>query len=135
MVSGSEVHREPQFIMLKNFLLVGLGGMIGSMLRYFFAVIIKPSAFPYATFAVNIIGCLLIGLIIGFGTKNGSLNDPWKLLLATGICGGFTTFSAFSLECVQLMEQQRYTAMLGYIAISIIVGLAATFAGIQLAKL
>jgi CrcB protein len=121
--------------MLKNFLLVGLGGMIGSMLRYLIVVIVKPASFPYATLLVNIIGCLLIGLIIGFGTKNGLLNDSWKLFLATGICGGFTTFSAFSLECVHLMEQQRYTSMLAYIAISILVGLAATFAGIQLAKL
>jgi len=121
--------------MLKNFLLVGLGGMIGSMLRYMFSIVIKPSSFPFSTLLVNIIGCLLIGLIIGFGSKNGSLNEPWKLFFATGICGGFTTFSAFSVECVYLLEQQRYTAMLAYIAISIVVGLAATFAGIQLAKL
>lgn len=134
MVSGSEVHSEPESIMLRNFLLVGLGGMIGSMLRYLFVILIKPGSFPYATLTVNILGCLLIGIIIGFSAKDGSLNN-WKLFLATGICGGFTTFSAFSVECIQLMEQQRYTAMLGYIGLSIILGLAATFAGIQLAKL
>lgn len=135
MAGRSEVHYESQPVMLKHFLLVGLGGMIGSMLRYFFALIIKPSSFPYATLAVNILGCLVIGIVIGSAAKNGSLNEHWKLFLATGICGGFTTFSAFSLECVALIEQQRYIAMLMYVAISIVVGLAATFAGIQLAKL
>lgn len=121
--------------MLKSFLLVGLGGMIGSMLRYLFAVLIKPQSFPYATLSVNVIGSLLIGVIIGFVLKNESLNLNWKLFLATGICGGFTTFSAFSLECIQMLEQQRYAATLGYIALSIVLGLAATFAGIQLTRL
>lgn len=121
--------------MLKSFLLVGLGGMIGSMLRYLFALLIKPQSFPYATLSVNIIGSLLIGVIMGVVLKNESLNQNWKLFLATGLCGGFTTFSAFSLECVQFLEQQRYTAMFGYIGLSIVLGLAATFAGIQLTRL
>jgi CrcB protein len=121
--------------MLKGFLLVGLGGMIGSMLRYLFAVLIKPQSFPYATLSVNILGCLIIGIVMGLVLKNETLNQNWKLFFATGICGGFTTFSAFSLECVQFIEQQRYAAMLGYIGLSIVLGLAATFAGIQLAKL
>jgi CrcB protein len=121
--------------MLKGFLLVGFGGMIGSMLRYLFSVMIKPAAFPYATFAVNITGCLVIGLVIGIAIKTGSGNDQWKLFLATGLCGGFTTFSAFSLECISLIEQQRYIAVITYISLSIILGLAATFAGLQLAKL
>lgn len=121
--------------MLKSFLLVGLGGMIGSMSRYFFSLIIKPGSFPYTTFSVNIIGCLIIGMVMGLALKDGSLNNNWRLFLATGICGGFTTFSAFSLECVQFIEQQRYAAMSGYIALSIVLGLAATFAGIQLTRL
>jgi fluoride exporter len=121
--------------MLKGFLLVGVGGMIGSMLRYLFAVIIKPQSFPYATLSVNIIGCLFIGVVMGFVLKNETVNQNWKLFLATGICGGFTTFSAFSLECVQFMEQQRYAAMFSYIGLSIVLGLAATFAGIQLTRI
>jgi len=121
--------------MLKSFLLVGIGGMVGSMLRYLFAVIIKPQSFPYATLSVNIVGCLVIGIVMGFVLKNEALNQNWKLFLATGICGGFTTFSAFSLECIQFIEQQRYAAMLGYIALSIVLGLAATFAGIQLTRI
>lgn len=121
--------------MLKSFLLVGLGGMAGSMLRYLFSVSIKPGGFPYATFAVNLIGCLLIGIVMGFALKAGWNNQNWRLFLATGFCGGFTTFSAFSLECIQLVQQHRYPAVIAYIGLSIILGLAATFAGIQLAKL
>lgn len=121
--------------MLKSFLLVGLGGMAGSMLRYLFSVGIKPGGFPYATFAVNLIGCLLIGIVMGFALKAGWNNQNWRLFLATGFCGGFTTFSAFSLECIQLVQQHRYPAVIAYIGLSIILGLAATFAGIQLAKL
>lgn len=121
--------------MLKSFLLVGVGGMIGSMLRYFFSVVVKPSSFPYATFAVNIIGCLLIGLIMGISIKNGQLNGSYKLFLATGLCGGFTTFSAFSIECMHMLQDERYLPAAVYIALSIVLGLAATFAGLQLAKL
>lgn len=121
--------------MIKSFLLVGFGGMIGSMLRYLFTLIIKPSSFPYATLLVNIIGCFVIGLVIGATLRNGATNDNWKLFLATGICGGFTTFSAFSYECIQLMGQQRFGAVFLYISLSVLLGLAATFAGLQLAKL
>ncbi len=121
--------------MFKSFLLVGIGGMIGSMLRYLFSVLIKPQSFPYATLSVNILGSFLIGLIMGFVLKNEAVSQNWKLFLATGICGGFTTFSAFSLECIQLLDQQRYAATIGYIGLSIILGLAATFAGIQLTRL
>jgi fluoride exporter len=120
--------------MLKSFLLVGVGGMIGSMLRYLFSLIIKSSSFPYATLAVNIIGCLAIGLVTGIIIKNGTDNENLKLFLATGLCGGFTTFSAFSSECMQLLQQQRYIAVIVYVSLSIILGLAATFAGLQLAK-
>lgn len=121
--------------MLKSFLIVGMGGMIGSMLRYLFSVIIRPASFPYATLTVNIIGCLVIGLVTGIVLKTGTANDSWKLFLATGLCGGFTTFSAFSIECIGLIEQQRFAATAAYISLSIILGVAATFAGLQLAKL
>jgi fluoride exporter len=120
--------------MLKSFLLVGFGGMIGSMLRYLFTLVIKPQSFPYATLSVNILGCLIIGIVMGLTLRSAPLHNNWRFFLATGICGGFTTFSALSLECVQFIEQQRYAAMLGYITLSIVLGLAATFAGIQLAR-
>lgn len=122
--------------MIKAFLLIGLGGAFGSMLRYLFSLRIRSDDFPYATLTVNIVGSLVIGLVMGLMLKAGDgLNNNTKLFLATGICGGFTTFSAFSLECIQMLEQQRYGSMLLYVGLSILLGLAATFAGIQLTRL
>lgn len=121
--------------MWKSILIVGFGGMIGSILRFVLALLIRPTNFPIATFAVNIIGCFVIGIVMGLAARSGAFDDNWKLFLATGICGGFTTFSAFSYECIQLMDQQRYATMFAYISLSVVLGLAATFAGVQLAKL
>ena len=122
--------------MLKNFLLVGLGGMLGSMLRYAASLITKNSAagFPIATFSVNIIGSFIIGWVFGMGLKEGGINWDWKLFLTTGICGGFTTFSALSSEGVTLLQQQRYATFVIYFIASIILGLAAAWAGLQLGK-
>lgn len=121
--------------MWKAVLLVGFGGMIGSVLRYLASVLVRNASFPLATFAVNISGCFIIGVVMGAAARSASISDDWKLFLATGICGGFTTFSAFSFECFQLLAQQRYLAVTAYICLSIVLGLAATFAGVQIAKL
>lgn len=118
--------------MLKSILIVGFGGMIGSMARYIFGLAIKPGSFPFATFIVNIAGSFIIGLVMGFALKN--LSSSGRLFLATGVCGGFTTFSAFSLECIELMKQHRYAMTLSYIVLTIVMGLVATFAGLQLTK-
>ncbi len=120
--------------MIKAILIVGLGGMFGSVFRYVFSVMVKANDFPFATFIVNIAGSFIIGLVIGASLKNDVIDNNWKLFLATGVCGGFTTFSAFSLECIELFKQQRYFMVLVYIIMSIILGLAATFAGLQLTK-
>jgi CrcB protein len=116
--------------MLKYLLLVGLGGFIGSGLRYLTSVVIKSPLFPLATLLVNCIGSLLIGLVMGYALKHQSFEQNWRLFLATGVCGGFTTFSAFSIECVQLIQQQRYQTFILYMSLSIIVSLSATFAGL-----
>ena len=120
--------------MMRNFLIVGLGGMIGSMLRYAAAILIKNQPFPYATFAVNIVGCFVIGAIAGFTIKSATLSNEWRLFLATGICGGFTTFSSFSLESLQLLQQNRPATAVMYIGTSIVLGIAAVFAGWMLMK-
>ncbi|MCE3281350.1 MAG: crcB [Chitinophagaceae bacterium] len=122
-------------MMLKHLLIVGAGGMLGSMLRYLCSVMIRTSHFPLATLLVNATGSLAIGIIIGLWLKSQVPGDNWRLFLVTGLCGGFTTFSAFSLECVQLLQQQRYLMAALYISLSVVLGLAATFAGIQLTKL
>ena len=116
-----------------SFLLVGAGGAIGSMLRYSVALFPINKLFPYHTFIVNIIGSFLIGALLGLLLKNSITNEGWKFL-ATGVCGGFTTFSAFSLEGVELLQQQRYGIFVLYFFLSIVVGLAATFCGYTLTK-
>ena len=116
-----------------SFLLVGAGGALGSMLRYGVALFPVNKLFPYHTFIVNIIGSFLIGALMGLLLKNSITNDGWKFL-ATGVCGGFTTFSALSLEGVELLQQQRYGIFLLYFLLSILVGLAATFLGYTLTK-
>jgi fluoride exporter len=122
-------------MMLKNLLIVGAGGMLGSMLRYWCSLVIRSVQFPLATFIVNIAGAFAIGVIMGVWMRSSGATENWRLFLATGLCGGFTTFSAFSLECIQLIEQQRYFVVAVYVTLSILLGLAATFAGIQLTKL
>lgn len=120
--------------MIRNFMMVGIGGMIGSMLRYAAIITIKNQAVPYATFIVNIIGSFAIGAIAGFALRNATFNSEWRLFLATGICGGFTTFSSFSLECLQLLQQNRYLAATIYIGASVILGISLALAGWILTK-
>lgn len=119
--------------MFKNFLLVGLGGALGSMLRYAFYLAITVKQFPLATFAVNIIGSFIIGAVLGLSLKDDLFLNNWKLFLATGICGGFTTFSAFSLENITLLQNEKYFIALVYIVSSIVLGIAAAWLGFMAA--
>ena len=118
--------------MLKNFLLVGLGGCLGSMLRYAVSHIFRSNHFPLATLVVNIIGSLIIGVIIGMSIKDLNFSQGWKLFLVTGICGGFTTFSAFSAENLQMLQNGKYLLSITYICSSIIMGIAAAWLGFKL---
>jgi CrcB protein len=118
--------------MFKNFLLVGLGGAIGSMLRYAFYLAITVKPFPLATFTVNIIGSFIIGVVLALSLKDDLFLNNWKLFLATGICGGFTTFSAFSLENITLLQNGKYFTALIYISLSIVLGIAAAFCGYKI---
>lgn len=115
--------------MLKNLLLVGLGGGVGSMLRYFASLVIHSKYFPWPSFAVNIIGSLLIGIVFALSMKEATSFTNWKLFLGTGICGGFTTFSAFSLENMVLLQNGKVGLALIYIVLSIVLGIAAAFVG------
>ncbi len=118
-------------MLFKSFLLVGAGGMIGSMLRYGCYLLIRSASFPWATFTVNIAGSFLIGLLAGYATR---MNDPqnMQLLLATGLCGGFTTFSAFSADNLRLLNEGKAGIALSYAAASIVLGVLATFLGYKL---
>ena len=119
---------------MKNFLLVFLGGGLGSGLRYLVtAVMNQYSKFlPFGTFAVNMLGCILIGLILGFAQKENTLTSNQTLLLATGFCGGFTTFSAFANENLELIKNGEIFNFSVYTIGSILVGVLAVFIGFYL---
>src|SRR5690606_31151778 len=93
--------------MFKTLLIVGLGGGIGSAFRYLTSVLTDKyiqTSFPWATFLVNVIGCLIIGILVGVFTKQQLQHTELKLLFITGFCGGFTTFSTFALENIKLFQ-------------------------------
>ena len=124
--------------MNKQILLVGLGGFVGSIARYLISGATTkwfPTSFPIGTFIVNVTGCLLIGIIYGVSSRVGWMTQEWKLFLATGICGGFTTFSAFAYEGFKLLETSEYWTFAGYTILSVILCLLAVFLGVSLSKL
>ena len=118
--------------MIRNFLLVGLGGGIGSIMRYACSLVISSTYYPLSTLIVNIFGSLIIGLIAGISYKNETFLVSWKLFLATGICGGFTTFSAFSIENLQFLQNGKYLQGLTYITGSIVLGITAAWVGYKI---
>ncbi len=122
---------------MKHLLLVGLGGAIGSIARYLCQKGLSIAwlhPIPWATFLVNITGCLLIGIFWGWHFRSFDSNENWKLLLMTGLCGGFTTFSAFTLEGIGLIREQKLLLFFGYVAASVLLGLLATWAGMKLVR-
>ena len=124
--------------MIKTLLLVGTGGFLGSISRYLASRFLQntiPSSFPYGTFFVNIAGCLLIGLIYGFSEKSSLLTPGWKLFLAVGFCGGFTTFSTFANENLALLRDGEFFYFFLYTGLSVFLGIAATFLGVLITKL
>ncbi|MCY7292426.1 MAG: fluoride efflux transporter CrcB [Ferruginibacter sp.] len=118
--------------MIKSFLLVGLGGAIGAMCRYIISVIWKTNSFPFPTLVINIVGSLVIGIVIALSEKNNLISDHLKLFLATGICGGFTTFSTFSVENMLLIKAGNYLMAAVYIFTSIVACILATFVGFKI---
>lgn len=121
---------------MQQFFIVGAGSFLGGGLRYIISVFFNQKVnpdFPYATLSVNLLGCLLIGVFYGLFEKS-VINNDWKLFLTTGLCGGFTTFSAFSNESLELFKQGNIMSMLMYILISIIIGIALTYAGYLITK-
>ena len=122
---------------MKLILSIGVGGFIGGILRYLLSQFIQTkflSTFPFGTLGVNIIGCLVIGLVYGLSDR-GNLTQEWRLFLATGICGGFTTFSAFSNETFGMLRDGQYVYAVTYITVSVIFGVLATFSGFSIIKL
>jgi CrcB protein len=123
--------------MLKNIVLVGLGGAIGSVLRYVSSIFVDryfSSVFPWATFAVNIVGCLLVGLLLGIFERQQLATAEIRLLFVTGFCGGYTTFSTFAAENLTLIQYEQFGLAVLYTVLSVLIGIAAVWLGISLAR-
>jgi CrcB protein len=121
---------------MKQFLLVFLGGGLGSVFRYLISKISIFSyyKFPSSTLISNVIGCFILGLVLGYAIKNNHLNSPQTILLATGFCGGLTTFSTFAYENIEFIKSGELSLLFLYTLISLVLGFSAVFVGLQLVK-
>lgn len=123
--------------MIKSLLIVGFGGGAGSMLRYLcqrWVYQFYPHPFPWGTLLVNLVGCFLIGIFYAVSEKSSLLTPEWRLLLTTGFCGGFTTFSAFAFENLNFLRSGDISYFILYILASIILGTAAVLGGVTFIK-
>lgn len=123
---------------MRPFILIFLGGGLGSVLRYTTGVWIHrlhPSAFPLGTLAVNVLGCLLIGFLASLMTDQASVRYEYRLAILVGVLGGFTTFSSFSWETVRLLHDGRLLTAFLNVATSVVLGLSATGLGVWCAYL
>jgi len=122
---------------MKQILLVFLGGGLGSILRYLISKNLNAyySNFYLGTFLVNIIGCLIIGILIGLSLKNNYISENQTLLLTTGFCGGFTTFSTFALESNILFKESSLLQMSLYMGMSVAIGILAISLGLWICRM
>ncbi|HOX84232.1 MAG TPA: fluoride efflux transporter CrcB [Chryseolinea sp.] len=122
---------------MMKLLAIGLGGFIGSILRYVVGKSVDEkfdSTFPWGTLTVNIVGSFIIGFIYALALRKLGVTENWRLFLGVGLCGGFTTFSAFAWENVSLLEQKLIGTSLLYISMSVILGLLAIIGGAWLSR-
>lgn len=123
--------------MLRMALIAAAGGALGSALRYvlgLYAIVWFGARFPYGTLIVNVIGCFAMGLLVGLSAARIELTPEWRIFLATGVLGGFTTFSAFALDYAMLAEQQQHGPAALYVLASVLASVLALFAGLWLAR-
>ncbi|MEG0500163.1 MAG: fluoride efflux transporter CrcB [Rikenellaceae bacterium] len=121
-------------IKIINFLLVGFGGFLGSVIRYGVSLLMRGGTSPSATLLVNTIGGFMIGCAFHYFSRNDMVGSPLFLFFVVGICGGFTTFSTFSLELFNIVRAGNLSVAILYLAASVILSLAATILGYYLIK-
>jgi CrcB protein len=122
---------------MRILLIIGAGGSLGSIARYLSQQGISkvlPVIFPFGTFAVNIVGCFLIGIFYALADRGNAITPEWRFFFATGFCGGFTTFSTFSYEAFNLLKEEQYFFLSLYTCLSVIIGILATFLAITLIR-
>lgn len=125
-------------MMLKTILLVGAGGFIGSVARYYVSklnIISGVFSLPVGTLLVNVLGSFVLGVLVGLAGRSPALTQEWRLFLMVGLCGGFTTFSTFSGENLALMHSGQFMAIAVYTGLSVFLGFLAVFMGYSLSKL
>lgn len=118
-------------------MIIGLGGFLGTVSRYLSTFYVHkwiPVSFPLGTFAVNILGCLLIGIFYGISEKSELMTDQWRLFLTVGFCGGFTTFSTFANDNLMMIKDQQFLYMALYTTGSVAIGLFMVYLGQLLIK-
>jgi CrcB protein len=124
--------------MLKTLFFIGSGSFIGGIARYLISRLVQnsiASSFPFGTMVVNLLGCLLIGLIFGVSERTNLINDEWRIFLTIGFCGGFTTFSTFANENMILLREGNFLYFSLYTGLSVFLGLVAVFFGNALTKM
>ena len=121
---------------IRNIIAVGAGSFIGGIARYLVALAMKgiSKGFPWATLLVNLSGCLIIGLLWGFLSRNASESTSWGLFLTVGLCGGFTTFSTFSKEALTMLQTGQIWGFASYIALSILAGIVLVAIGYYIGR-
>ena len=121
---------------IRNIIAVGAGSFIGGIARYLVSLVMKgiSKGFPWATLLVNLLGCLTIGLLWGFLSRNASESTSCGLFLTVGLCGGFTTFSTFSKEALTMLQTGQIWGFASYIAISILAGIALVALGYYIGR-
>lgn len=129
--------RQRELMFLNHLLLAALGGAIGSAGRFSIGALmlrVMGPGWPWGTFTVNLVGSLIMGLVIGWFAHKGGAGGNAQIFLATGILGGFTTFSAFSLETARMIETKAYTSAAVYAGGSVILGVIMVFAGLLIMR-
>lgn len=119
---------------MNNYVLVMIGGAIGSAARYGLTRLLPVGVWPWATFAANVSGGLLMGMLMGWLMARGGDTEKFRLLFGVGVLGGYTTFSTFSLEIANILEQRDYGLAAGYIFASVCVSVAAVIGGFMLVR-